>query len=241
VTVRLPSSLVANRSERPVAAVPRLVLMVLAVALAAQLAWHGLRPEAGERMRDLPAVPSDAALRLTALGEEPAAARLWMLWLQAFDYQPGISVPFARLDYERLAGWLDRILSLDPRSGYPLLSAARVYSQVPDEARQRRMVAFVREKFAEDPADRWQWMAHAVYVAKHLLGDLDLALELARELRIRTQPGEAPGWARQMELFVLEDLGDVEGARILLGGLIESGAITDANEIRFLKERLGVE
>lgn len=237
--VRLPASLVAHRSERPVAAVPRPVVAILAVALAAQLAWHGLRPEANVEMRDLPAVPSETAFRLPALGEEPAAARMFMLWLQAFDYQPGISVPFARLDYERLAGWLDRILSLDPRSGYPLLSAARVYSQVPDEARQRRMVAFVREKFTEDPAGRWRWMAHAVYVAKHRLKDLDLALELARELRVATKPDEAPGWARQMELFVLEDMGDVEGARILLGGLIESGAITDPNEIRFLLERLG--
>jgi hypothetical protein len=42
-----------------------------------------------------------------------------------------------------------------------------------------------------------------------------------------------------MELFVLEDLGEIESAKILLGGLIESGAITDPNEVRFLTERLG--
>ena len=39
---------------------------------------------------------------------------------------------------------------------------------------------------------------------------------------------------------MLEDLGDTEGAKILLGGLLESGAIKDPNEIKFLKSRLGL-
>ena len=49
-----------------------------------------------------------------------------------------------------------------------------------------------------------------------------------------------PQWARQMEIFVLEDLGDIEGAKILLGGMLESGAVKDPNEIKFLKNRLGI-
>jgi hypothetical protein len=42
-----------------------------------------------------------------------------------------------------------------------------------------------------------------------------------------------------MELFVLEDLGEEEAAKVLLGGLIESGAVSDPNEIRFLSARFG--
>jgi hypothetical protein len=148
-------------------------------------------------------------------------------------------VPFRDLDYERVVAWLDRILALEPRSQYPLLSAARVYSEVPDEARRRRVLEFVRARFREDPARRWPWMAHAVFVAKHRIGDLRLALELARELRMNAPAADLPAWARQMEFFVLEDLGELESAQILLGGLIESGTITDRNEIRFLTERLG--
>jgi len=37
---------------------------------------------------------------------------------------------------------------------------------------------------------------------------------------------------------VLEDIGEYETAKILLGGLLASGAITDAHEARFLTERL---
>jgi hypothetical protein len=41
-----------------------------------------------------------------------------------------------------------------------------------------------------------------------------------------------------MELFILEDLGDVEAAKILLGGLLDSGVIKDRNELRFFEDRL---
>jgi hypothetical protein len=41
-----------------------------------------------------------------------------------------------------------------------------------------------------------------------------------------------------MEIYVLEDMGEIESAKILIGGLLESGAITDAHELQFLKDRL---
>ena len=47
-----------------------------------------------------------------------------------------------------------------------------------------------------------------------------------------------PLWARQMEIFILEDMNELEAARILLGGLLESGAIHDPAEARFLQQRL---
>ncbi|NNE39108.1 MAG: hypothetical protein HKN08_12440, partial [Gammaproteobacteria bacterium] len=68
--------------------------------------------------------------------------------------------------------------------------------------------------------------------------DNQLALRYARELRINTTSGVVPNWARQLELFVYEDLGELETAQILLGGLIESGEITENNEINFLMSRL---
>jgi hypothetical protein len=219
--------------------VPKPVIVALALALVAQVVLHGTGAPPMARARDLPPAPGLPMLRALALGEEAALAGSLMLWLQAFDHQPGISVPFRELDYERVVTWLDRILALEPRSQYPLLSAARVYSEVPDEARRRRVLEFVRARFRDDPARRWPWMAHAVFVAKHRIGDLPLALDLARELRMNAVAADLPAWARQMEFFVLEDLGELESAKVLLGGLIESGTITDPNEIRFLTERLG--
>lgn len=224
--------------ERPVSAVPRAIVLVLVLALAAQAVWHGVQPAPVAMAASLPAPPAPAVLRLAALGEQPALARVLMLWLQAFDHQPGLSIPFRNLDYGRVADWLDGILALDPRSRYPLLSAARIYGEVPDDARRRVMIEFVERQFLLAPDARWQWMAHAVFLAKHRLEDLPLALRLARELREYTSAERVPGWARQMELFVLADMGDLEAARVLLGGLIESGDIRDPGEARFLEQRL---
>ena len=49
---------------------------------------------------------------------------------------------------------------------------------------------------------------------------------------------EVPLWARQMEIFILEDMDELEAARIMLGGLLASGQIRDPAEARFLAQRL---
>ena len=158
------------------------------------------------------------------------------LYLQAFDNQPGISIPFRDLDYQRVMQWLDTILALDPIGQYPLLMAAQVYPQVPDLARARLMLEFVHRQFLRDPNRRWRWLAHATIMAKHRLHDDALALRYARD--IAQYAPAAPGWARQMQIFILEDIGELESAKILLGGLIASGEIKDAHELHFLMERL---
>jgi len=214
-------------------------MVLLGIGLLLQLLLHANRPGPAVNQDPLPPPPPASMLYTSSLGDPVAFSKLLMLWLQGFDHQPGVSIPFIQLDYGHLTGWLDRILSLDPHSEYPLLSAARVYSAVPDEVKQRQMLDFIYAKFMEDPGQRWQWLAHAVYVAKHRLQDQPLALQYARELRTRTTPTTAPEWARQMELFVLEDMGDLEAAQVLLGGLIESGEVTDPRQIEFLLSRLG--
>lgn len=233
--MKLPSGLTA---ERPVSYVPRRVIVILVAALSLQLAWQAVRPGPEVTISELSAPPSLSLLRVISLGEPDTLSRLLMLRLQAHDYQPGISIPFRDLDYDRLVVWLDVILELNPESHYPLLSASRVYSEVPDEDKKRRILEFVHAKFLERPAERWQWMAHAVYVAKHRLRDLELALEYARAIRKNVPVGTAPDWAMQMELFVLEDMGETESAMVLLGGLLESGVIRDENQLEFLRQRL---
>ncbi len=225
-----------SASERPVTAVPRAVIALLAAALALQIALGTLRPQPSARAEALGAPPAAAALRALAFGEPIAFGALLTLYLQAFDNQPGISIPFVQLDYTRVMQWLDAILQLDPASQYPLLMAAQLYGQVPDHARQRQMCEFVRRKFEEDPDRRWRWLAHCAIMAKHRLNDIPLALSYAEDIAHRAK--RAPHWARQMRIFVLEDMGEAEAAAILLGGLLASGEVTHPQEIHFLMERL---
>jgi hypothetical protein len=229
-----------DAGEKPVSSVPLLIKILLLISLLMQFAYHHMNDDLHPSSRSLPEAPAGNILNIASAGEPVVSAKILMLWLQGFDHQPGVSIPFRNLDYSRLTGWLDRIISLDPRSHYALLSAARIYSEVPDQNRRRQVLEFVYEKFIENPDERWPWLAHAVYMAKHRMQDRDLALKYARELRVRTSAEIVPEWARQLELFVYEDFGDVESARILLGGLIESGEITDQREIDFLTSRLGI-
>lgn len=227
-----------RHSVRSSNAVPWRLQGALAAALIAQIVWGLNRPVPTIAIDELPAPPPAAALRLMALGQPDVLARTAMLWLQAFDYQPGASIAIRDLDYSSVERWLDRILELDADFQYPLLAAARLYAEAGRTEDQRRMLAFIARHYSDDPTGRWQWMAHAVYIAKHRLGDLDLAFGLARELSRAPAGDLVPHWARQMHIFVLEDMGEVEAAKVLLGGLLDSGEITDPHERRFLSRRL---
>jgi hypothetical protein len=226
------------RDERPLSSVPSKVILILFVTFFLQIVWILNKPEMIVSEKPMPVPPSERSVKLLSLNAPLVASKITMLWLQAFDNQANISIPFARLDYDLLIAWLELCLRLDPLSQYPLLAASRLYTLIDDEVKVRKMNQFTYDKFLEDPVRRWPWIAHAIYVAKHRLEDLDTALEYARALRLNTVEGQAPYWARHMEVYITEDLGDIEATKILIGGLLESGAVTDENEIRFLRNRL---
>lgn len=223
--------------ERVLKNVPIRIRWLVPLMLAIQIGFRAVEaPPVGAAVQ-LTAAPSVNNLRMAALGEPVGLAVALTLYLQAFDVQPGVSLAFRDLDYGRLISWLDAIDGLDPASSYPLLLASHVYSRVPDEEKQRAALQFVFDRFHDDPVHRWRWLAHASIVARHRLNDMPLALKYARAIATEANDPSVPSWARQMHIFLLEDLGEVEAAKILLGGLLASGAVTDPHEVHFLLER----
>lgn len=222
--------------ERAIKQVPRPVLALLAAALALQIGWQARQPQPVARAEALTAPAPLPVMHAMSLGEPIAFAQGLTLYLQAFDNQPGISIPFKDLDYPLVIRWLDTILGLDPVTEYPMMMASELYGQVPDEPKQRLMFEFVHRKFMEDPDRRWRWLAHCAILAKHRLKDQALALRYAED--ITRYARTASDWARQMRIFILEDMGERESATILLGGLLASGEVTDPREIHFLTQRL---
>jgi hypothetical protein len=211
-------------------AAPLGVAALVALGLAGQLAWQASRPFAVVDTTVLGTPPRPELLRLATFEEPAAAARLTMLYLQGFDLR--------NLDYGRLTGWLRAAIDLDPRSAYPLFLAARVFAEAPDEQRTRQMLEFIHEQFLEDPQRRWPWLAHAALLAKHRLKDLALARRYAANVQRHARAADVPLWARQMEVFILEDMNELEAAKIMLGGMLARGDISDPNELRFLKQKL---
>ncbi len=222
--------------ERSFSVVPRWVLAVLALALM----LHGLmryaapRPSATAASLDAP--PPAAVLRVLSLGEPQVLSQWLTLYLQAFDNQPGISIPFAALDYARVAAWLKTALALDPAAQYPLMMASQLYGQVAATARQRAMCEFVHHEFMARPDARWRWLAHCAIMARHRMQDMPLALRYAED--IARYAGKASGWARQMRIFLLADMGEAERAAVLLGGLLAGNEVRDEKELHFLTEQL---
>jgi hypothetical protein len=134
-------------NERPISNVPGAVLAALGMALLLQV---GLRSSEGipeSRVSDLGAVPTESTLRLAAFGDPAPLARLLMLYLQSFDSRADNEIRYQAMDYEKLTTWLSRILDLDSSAQYPLHAASRIYAEVPDPVRQRRILEFVYTEF----------------------------------------------------------------------------------------------
>ena len=70
-----------------------------------------------------------------------------------------------------------------------------------------------------------------------LAGPID---NIAKTLTLNehTGTGQIPHWARDLQILLLEDLGELETARILIGGLLASDAIEDPQELRYLERKL---
>ena len=224
--------------DRPVSDVPKSVKWLLVLSFFLQLIWHGFQQPVVAKAKDLAPPLSTRSYVMSSLGEPIAAAKYLNLWLQAFDNQPGASLSFHQLDYPRLTQWLDTILELDPDGHYPMLVASRVYGSVKNPEKQRIMTDYVYSKFIEEPNKYWRWLAHAVITAKHEIKDLDLALKYADALAEKATGENVPYWAKDMKIIVLEDMGELEAAKILVGALIDSGEIADPYELNFLTHKI---
>jgi hypothetical protein len=217
---------------------PRALWAALLLALALQGAWKCYEPHPAAFAHALSKAPDPAWVRAADLGEHAFASQWLMLKLFSLDEQPGVSLPFASLDYAQIKDWMTAALDLDPDNRNLLLAATQVYAQVPDPGRQRMMLEFVHQQFLLAPDSRWPFLVHAAFIARHRLKDMHLALRYARDLAdVRT----APAWARQMAVLLLADLGETEQARVLLGGLLDSGAVKDPREINFLLKRISAD
>ncbi len=225
-------------AERSISAVPIPVLALLVSALALQIFLSLRTPLPQASAQALQPPPGHEMIAAASFGENISASQMMALYLQAFDNQPGISIPFQNLDYSAVALWLDRMLELDAHAQYPLLMATHLYAQVPDPARQRQMLDFTYQHFFAAPNQRWQWLAHAAIAAKHRLHDLPLALKYAQAIAQHANGPEVPHWAQQMPIFILEEMGETESAKILLGGLLANNTLSDPHEIQFLTGRL---
>lgn len=173
-----------------------------------------------------------------SMGSDRLLSYLLMLKLQLHDNQKGSHINYRHVNYEVLSRWLLRLNKMNPFSGYPAFLASRVYSQVKDEGKIREMINVIELLFRVDPELHWRRMTEACLLAKHQLKDLPRALELAQQIAILPEKIQIPFWARDMRLVLLDELNQHESAQLLISSMLQDGKIKDADELRFLQQRL---
>jgi hypothetical protein len=215
--------------------------VLLGVCLAANISFQRWNIPTWSEGHDLGAPPTMRVTRVAALGEDVFAGYLVVLFLQNFNVPLGRATPLAAIDRRDIICWLDLATDLDPATGYPLLLAARHFAETGSPLQRRMMLDWVYKRFEERPNQRWPWLVHAVYVARHVLNDNPLAEYYAAALRTRVTDAKAPSWVRQMDLLLHADLGEAVDAKVILGGLIAAGQIRSPAELKFLESRLPAE
>jgi len=218
---------------------PLRFILLLAITLCAQIiTQQWLIQRSQSTVRNLPVATDISMLKIMALGEQSSLSRALMLWLQAFNNQPGIYLSFRQLDYDRLTQWLDLCLKLDPQSRYPLMAATHLYAAQPDLARQKKMIKFIRQKFLENPNRHWRWMAEIALIARHKMHNTTLALLLAKELSQKATGEDVPEWIHKLYPWLLADLGEHQQSLQFIRQLVTDGHVTDTQELLFLQQKM---
>jgi hypothetical protein len=228
-----------RRSERPLLSLPRPLLLAFVLLLVAQAVHHHFDRERLESSyRGLSQPFSANIYRGLAMGSEQLLGYLLAIRLQLHDNQVGQHFNYKLIDYRLLIEWLDRITEISPGTEYPLLLASRVYTSTGDPEQLRQILGFIEYRFDDDPQLHWRRLAEACITARHKLGDLDLALRLARKLAQQPASVDMPNWARDFEFLLLAELNELESAIAIIEALLQTESVNDPDERRFLQEKL---
>ncbi|MEQ1887774.1 MAG: hypothetical protein ABL951_01185 [Alphaproteobacteria bacterium] len=217
---------------------PRSAFAALLAGLALQvLYWvpaHNIRvPWTGVGL-----APSPVLARAFSLGDDQLYYRAAALGLQNEGDWAGELTPLANYDYARLSGWFGLLSGIDTKSQYAPTLAGYYFGQSRNPEQVRLIVAYLQQLAAAHPQTHWRWLAYSVYLARHRIHDLVLALELAYQLAA-LPVADMPIWTRQLPAFVLADTGEKEAARDILEAILESTPDLQKAEQNFMRNYIG--
>ena len=218
---------------------PRPLLLAFLLLLLAQLVHHHHDQERFEtQYRELGKPFSAIIYRGLAMGSEQLLGYLLAIRLQLHDNQVGRHFRYNLIDYRLLIDWLDRISEVSQGTEYPMMLASRVYTATDDHQQLRLILGFIERRFDDDPQLHWRRLVEASVAAKHKLDDLEMALGMARKLASQPASVSMPHWARDFEFLLLAELNELETAITIIQALLQTEAVNDPDERRFLQGKL---
>ena len=228
-----------RRAERPVLSLPGPLLLAFLVLLGLQVLYHHVSQLSFESSYKPLGQPFNAATyRSLSMGSEQLFGHLLAIRLQLHDSQAGKHFVYSQIDYALLVDWLDQISLVSPGTEYPMLLASRVYTTTRDQQRLRLILDFIEQRFDDDPQLHWRRLIEASLIAKHKLQDPGLALRMAEKVAAQPARVEMPNWARDFQFLLLADLNELESAIAGIEALLQTRAVNDPDEKRFLQSKL---
>jgi hypothetical protein len=178
---------------------------------------------------DIGQPPGLLAAKVESLGEDAFFFRSCSLMLQHAGNLNGTIVPYYQLNYTHLQAWLGLLERFDSKAQITPTMASFLFGASQNGADTKYVIDYLEARALAHPADNWRWLGEAVYLARYRLKDQNRAQQLAHELA--ALPVALPAWAHDLELFVMVDRGDKEGAGKLLAALTDTAP--DENERRW--------
>lgn len=190
------------------------------VALALQCVYwehtYTIKPDLGVVSQ----VPSDVEADALSFGDKELYFRSQALNLQFMGDTWGRSTPLKDYDYKLVYQWLVFLDKYDPKSNMLPSAAAYYYSKTQHPADVSYILDYLEKRSFADPEYNWWWLSQSIYLANSVLHDKQRAIRIASVLR--KVKADIPIWARQMEAFLQEDLGDKDKAADIMCDAIKN-------------------
>ena len=188
---------------------------------------------------NVPPTPKAGMERLATFSDSSWSYRNYVLMLQNSGNVGGRNISLKEYNYEHLENWFLMLDELDRFSDAVPLLAAYYFGAVEDAKnpdKLNRVFDYLAVIGQRPEGEKWRWLAHAVYLARHVQKDEDKALELAYLLAANKNP-DMPIWARQMPAFILETKGQNDKAYDFMLGILKSNIDElHAGEINFMMD-----
>ena len=178
----------------------------------------------------VPDVPGRAAIHALTFGDNEFYFRVLAFNLQNAGDTYGRFTALRYYDFNKLYHWFTLLDELDHKSNIIPAMATYYFSQTQNTADVRYVVDYLYNHAQADVAHKWWWLLQGIYLSMHKLGDMDLAIKMAKPLQ---QEG-VPVWAREMTAVVHEKRGEMEDALAIMQTIKDNVKDIPEKDLRYI-------